>query len=279
MLIDWRGCFVNLDRATDRLRRMEESLKAAGIAEKMVRFPANTDSGASSQNINPGAIGCFLSHRNIFASVEEAANSSFAMLVVEDDAIVTSQLDRVLGALLGTLNSQEWDILFLNQVMDLSQYFRIRELLKLKKQLGSIHSSDYSKFSLVPAQALYSAGTGAYLINPKNAGSVRELLDQEIEQGFRVPIDTYFRNCIFQGYLKALVLFPFLVGLTNEESQIDAFGKNAEKDPSSLFSTLTNLFVATDDLRNGAHAGRIAMESDLDTVLGLYRQGLSSGGT
>ncbi len=77
--------YINLDSRTDRKEHVEEQMNIIGInAErfKAIRLPN-------------GAIGCSMSHLKLLETAK--ANNFPHILIVEDDAIVTSQLQRTLN--------------------------------------------------------------------------------------------------------------------------------------------------------------------------------------
>ena len=117
---------INLDRATDRLARINRQLVALGIPyTRLAAVDAKTLSPAQRAEFDepayrrkhgmapvPGEIGCYLSHVEVVRAFV-ASEARFA-LVFEDDALLHDSLPAVLRALIA--HPGRWDMVKLSAV-------------------------------------------------------------------------------------------------------------------------------------------------------------------
>ncbi len=95
---------INLDKSTDRWRRMQARFRKLGIARAVRRF------SAAETPLNHH-VGCALSHRRIIA---EAKRQHFkTVLVFEDDARFSPDAAEVLSMSLKELEGRAWKLLYL----------------------------------------------------------------------------------------------------------------------------------------------------------------------
>lgn len=269
----FQGLYINLDHAEDRRKSMEKQLHATGLSKYIKRFPAVTAGDILNSPLLPGQVGCFRSHVNAL-KLALSAESADPTIIFEDDTIIPRNFGKLVNAALNALENDPWDIIFLNQVMDLSQYFRIKRFLQIKHNMGNIHHPDHNKFHLLPAIQNYSAGLACYMINYTSLAKVNLILQRKLESGPKKPIDTTIRELLHSKDIKGYVIFPFLCGLTvNNDSSIDQCFST--KDPTTTFAKLTNIFTSNQDLRHLPGGSRALGYEDAHLIAQLYEENFS----
>lgn len=175
---------INLPRAVDRRRKMEEQLSRMGLRYTLFsgidgraeaeRLLANTDVVAFERNMGRkillGGIGCYHSHLGVWE--ELLAKDKPVALVLEDDVVFHEDFRDAVNLALRA--SEHWDFLKLN---------RIRAKLPIcQGRVGPYRLNAYAG----PA-----TGTGAYLIKRETAAKllpamrrVTRATDQEINRFF-----------------------------------------------------------------------------------------------
>jgi GR25 family glycosyltransferase involved in LPS biosynthesis len=127
--------YINLDRRPDRNEHIKKELKKINKDKEVERIPAIdgrtlniaglsneliTDEGKlDALNINggmyyiltPGAVGCALSHLNIYNKIIDELNDNEYALIVEDDIIIQDNFDEKLNNYINKI--PKFDILFI----------------------------------------------------------------------------------------------------------------------------------------------------------------------
>ncbi|WP_193227655.1 glycosyltransferase family 25 protein [Aureimonas psammosilenae] len=170
--------FINLDRATERCRFMEEQAHRLGLHFERVPAVAAADIAADKARalnhawerpLTPAELGCFLSHHTIWLDV---ARGKAPVLVLEDDVMLSARLAEFLPLLAGLPDAD-----FLN----IESFDRRRFVARHSKALAEG----------LAAVRVYrdKSGSAAYLLWPSGA---RKLL-RKAERG-AAPVDAFLHG-------------------------------------------------------------------------------------
>lgn len=237
---DISGLFINLDRSEDRRARMEEALATHGL-DKVGRFSARVGDDRK-RGISRNELGCFLSHQAII----EAIGDDRHFLIMEDDIQFPAAFSDYVGPALANCEEEEWDILFLTQMIAFTNVGSIYALLRQRRQAGDIRSPAFTNFSTFDCKNIYASCAAAYVVRAGAAGKVADLLTKMADAGYPCPLDIVFLRAINTGLLKARYVFPYLVGLqTGLRTTLD---DRRDEGNHELFVDITNLFAAGGDI-------------------------------
>lgn len=205
---------INLDRATDRWTRVQQS-HAAHLGDHMAleRLPA-TDTKMVEARRTPGTLsspekGCLLSHLNAFDILATRGPGPF--WIAEDDIAFGQQTVHRLGLLLERLKSASWDILFTDVTIatprDMLEFWVRRDRLRGENDVDAVDLSGTA-----------FGGTTSYLVN---AGALPKLRRMTANMGpLNVAWDVWLRAMAKQRRLTCLTALPFLTRVSHSPSQI-----------------------------------------------------------
>jgi GR25 family glycosyltransferase involved in LPS biosynthesis len=237
-------CYINLDARTDRRLSMEERLKAALPRLSFFRLPALEGDDRKS-NLSRAELGAFLSH----AEAIKTAGEDGPTLVLEDDVIFAKHLQNYLGKIIGHLKAQsgDWDILFLSQMVDISNVSAIYKALTRKEELQK-NSDNIPKLAILDCKSIYASGASAYIVNPLSKQKLLALIQAYEKIGYPLPIDLCFKQLIDRDLIKAKFTLPHLTGLVGlEDSSIQQPHRTSVH---SLMEDLSNLYFIDNDIEN-----------------------------
>ena len=206
----YAGYYINLDRSTDRRVAMETQLGRLGVADRYRRFAAvdGEARGAGSTSLSTGEAGCFASH---FRLLRQNRGSAAHLHVIEDDVILAGCAARVMDQIVASPTIEDHDLLFTDMALPVDFAFcrdiRIRYQRQIKR--GSDGAATTIAMSLLP----YIACTPSYLVNRRSIGRICDILEHELEQGPKAPIDVVIRCRVAEGHLRAKCLFPFITSV------------------------------------------------------------------
>ena len=115
---------INLEKSTARLKKFNQNFsplelpisKIAAVDGNDIDFKALADDNACrremGRSIQPGEVGCFLSHKKALEHFIET-NSEYA-LIFEDDAVPSDSFKDVIDALTGTFLKENKDVIAIN---------------------------------------------------------------------------------------------------------------------------------------------------------------------
>lgn len=234
--------FINLDESIKRRLAMERSLENAINTKEFKRFAAvNGDSRPAGISINE--LGCFLSHQRVI----EFANSNIPTLILEDDVIFSKNFKDDLELIIRRLyeTSTSWDMLFLAQIVNISNLQNIYNLLRLKRDF-LISGSQSKNFRIIPCRGYYSSGATSYVVNPTSRDKISSLVKNFADNDYPYPIDIVFNNLIQQKLVNAYFIFPYLTGV--ESVHQSTIHPNDAKPFKSLLEDQLNLFFIDSDI-------------------------------
>jgi glycosyl transferase family 25 len=178
---------ISLKRSTERRKTIEKMLDSGGI--EFTYFDAVDGKNMSNDDnymrnkyvtentLNPGQIGCFLSHVNL---LNRAVDSGKYTLILEDDAKVPNDIiDKIIKIIENS--PKDFDIIF----------------------LGYNYYEEYNTFK----QVNYMHGAHAYIINPKN------LTKEKFKKLFPI-LNPY--DVILPIILKTYIIIPKIVELNEK---------------------------------------------------------------
>lgn len=121
-LLDYfqRVYIINLPERKDRRKAITAELEQADmpiLGGKVELFPAVKPREAMGFP-NIGARGCFMSHLGILQSALQRGLSN--VLIVEDDLMISPEVNRHIGKILGDLSNIDWGIVYLGHIEKLA---------------------------------------------------------------------------------------------------------------------------------------------------------------
>jgi len=238
---DLQGFYINLDRAVERRQSTERGLARHGLDTIVTRFSAR-GGDERPKGITTNELGCFLSHQDVIATADPAR----PLLVLEDDLYYPDRFGASFAAIVETVFSRDWDVLFLNQVVSFADVRALYHMLRLKRKAGDIYAPSFSRYSIEACKGLYVSGATAYLIRPEAIPKVAAILARAADAGYKRPIDLVFLEAINREEINAKFVFPYLLGVDSGFNSTIADRPTEANSP--LFVDLLNLFVAGGDL-------------------------------
>lgn len=131
-----------------------------------------------SKNYSQGAIGCALSHLQLW---EKCIELNKPIVIMEDDVIVSSKFNNHLNNVMNNMVPKDWDIVQLSYNFDsvLCYNNTIYEQCNCtfgKKKMTKTDISNFvnSKINTAVAKLHHSFGLAAYIISPKGAKILKE---------------------------------------------------------------------------------------------------------
>jgi len=209
--LSFEGFYINLDTSIDRRNFMENQINRLGLEKIIKRKPASVGDTYYSQILTAGELGCFLSHKSLIKGLGAKVG-----LILEDDVILPTNFTEAVCKLTDKVKELNWDIIFLGTSFDYTDLYRIRTMLRHIGRIDDLHSPQFEGFDLIPANPWYVFGTFAYLVNPDAAAKIHQILELEMSLGFPKQIDLVYRDSVRTGKISAALVFPFLVGVSDE---------------------------------------------------------------
>ena len=208
-----RGFYINLDRSTDRRRRMEwqlERLSLLGSYTRHVAVKGNVPQIKGSP-LTDGEIGCFASH---CAVLQRAAALGRAVHVMEDDVLLSGEASVLLADIPQSGWLDQFDIVFTETFIPIDLeylrfYWSAYRTFRQAKDAGTANSS----FSILDLRHRLFAGMTSYVVSAKAAATIGLLLEQELQRGPAAPVDLFVRKLIHEGHLRAACIFPFVTSI------------------------------------------------------------------
>ncbi len=237
---DIPGLYFNLDRSTDRRATMEGALAKHGLI-KVGRFSALTGDDRK-RGITRNELGCFLSHQAVTESIADDQH----FLILEDDILFPEAFSDYVGHALAECEKEDWDVLFLTQMISFTDVKSIYTLLRQRRKVGDIRSPSFTQFATYDCKGIFASCTAAYIIRAGSAGKVASLLRKMAEHDYPCAIDIAHMRAINAGMLKARYVFPYLVGL--DPGVRTTLTDRRDEGNHQLFVDIANLFAAGGDI-------------------------------
>lgn len=199
----FRGIYVNLDRATDRRRRMEDQLVALALDDAYVRLPAVD--GRTLDMDYPAAVGCYRSHA---AAVRMACRSDLPVNIVEDDTRLSPFLPAFVRHAADTGLLERYDIVFTELWVDpdIASVDPYETALSSWLSSGREGPQDYT---VTDVAGLRVGAMSSYVLGQRGARRLSEVIGPHAASP-PGAIDAYIDLCVREGRLRAAVVVPFL---------------------------------------------------------------------
>ena len=212
--------YINLDHRTDRNEHMLKELNKAGIeAYRTKGILPNEYSGPEHKvsvmrKRTPGAIGCHYSQVKV---METALFQNKSALVMEDDLVFCSDIQKRFFHIDNFLNNNKWDVLWLGGTYHLNPTWHSiphnRELPQCKCNLNR----DWEPTNDIKIVRTYGCwSTYAYIVNINSLEKILKMLDDNVH--LSMGIDWLF--ILLQPQLKTYAFNPGCVKQIDNESDI-----------------------------------------------------------
>jgi GR25 family glycosyltransferase involved in LPS biosynthesis len=245
------GLYINLDRSTDRRKRLETQLHTFGLESHYQRFSGidgrTTDLRGSS--LKPGEVGAFLSHCQ---ALEQLRGLGKCVHIIEDDVLLSEHVKPVIDdAIAGNL-FYRYDLLFtdlnvncnIGLIKNLSQVFE-------RFVMPPVRPIRFKELVLMELNQVFFAAFQSLVVGEKSIDRVTALYRQELANGPKTPVDIFIKNAVLKGQLRAVCVFPFVTSLRLEDhmnSTIAAEGERSSEPSIMVMAILRYLFFLGRDL-------------------------------
>lgn len=169
-----------------------------------------------SKNYSNGAIGCALSHLQLW---DKCIELDKPIIIMEDDAIVSRDFNKHVNNLMNNLVPKKWDIIQLNYNFDSVLSYNNTNFEtcncvfnKTKVTKNDISNFVQSKITTTIAKLNHCFGTSAYIISPSGAKLLKEKC---------FPLDNRIINNI--PFLKSLMCFTIDCMMNSVYKDISAY--------------------------------------------------------
>ncbi len=203
-----KAVYINLDSAIERREAIEKFFDDSGksgwsllrqpavnVSDSNYKGPRLCHTGAG-RTLSPAEEGCYLSHRSV---IDLYAGRDVPLLVLEDDALLTSHSFEIIDGFLNSKEADAWDLIFTDVIIPNSD--GMVSLFKLKKSLAE------RSLRVIDLSTLPFAGATAYVVKQGIASKLVEWLSEPVFES--MPYDMAIRKLIYERRLRACVLFPF----------------------------------------------------------------------
>ena len=201
----YRGYYINLDRSVTRRQHIEDQLARYNLQTQYERFPAaNGNSlGFKNETLTDGEMGCFTSH---YLLLKQNVDSDQYLHVIEDDVVFFDCTQRLIDTFTTIPALAGYDILFTETLVPIHQFYAMKQ--NYDKFMPQFAEGKFA-FSLIE----YLAGTTSYIIKPSSIRRISNLLEAELGQGTKVPIDLVIYNKAREGKIRVCCIFPFVTSI------------------------------------------------------------------
>jgi GR25 family glycosyltransferase involved in LPS biosynthesis len=242
----WDGYFINLDRAVERRRRMEEQIGRFGGAGHYRRSTA-VDGRALNRpsTCSPGEVGIFRSHLNVLRRI---ASGRYPGHVMEDDVLLCDLTAPTIESLIRRSVVDQFDIVFLETYVGtmVPNIARFSSAFREATRNGPVRSPDQLQILDLGKDYLY--GATSYVASPNGARKLVALLGPEWERGPRLPIDDTIQRATHAGNLRVGCTFPFVTTIDLETSSESNAGRDEAPDLSMLQRFIRYTFFVRRDI-------------------------------
>lgn len=205
------GRYINLDRSEERRRQVESELAKLQSLGTYERFAA-VDGAQSS--IRPDVrhramVGCYLSHLEV---IRRHIGADAWLHVVEDDVLVSRHAQAAIRAICAHAQFAKYDIIFTNvRLCDNAEVIAgCRKLFDRSVSTtpeGQVLSIDL--LTAVPLDLIDFLQATSYLVNPRSAGRVADLLVKHLSDEPLLAIDSLYSRLSRDGDLAVACTIPF----------------------------------------------------------------------
>ncbi len=236
---------------------MEAQLAHHGIAALYQRFPAADGNVLQLPNshLTESEIGCFTSH---YLLLKGCLGSRSHIHVMEDDAVISDITNLVIEQEILSGRVEQYDMLFTNTglwLQDLEACRRYWDAANITR------TSSGRIVSFVAHLIAYRNSASSYIVNYHSIPNLLRILEENLHNGAKLPIDLLLRTKVERGEIKAMCIFPFVTTvLLDDVSAIE--GRNG--DVRSRFSSdmIRQSFFVNRDLDKLLRKARMVLPRD-----------------
>jgi GR25 family glycosyltransferase involved in LPS biosynthesis len=246
----YAGFYINLDRSPQRRKEIETQLEHLNLLPHYLRFPAADGNILNLENaaIRASEIGCFTSH---YLLLEKNLKQTNHLHVIEDDVIFSQAAHPTLEMLINLNEINNFDIIFTDTCLPFD-LFALREYKTLFDdsvvfdETGRVAA--VKRYMLIDLRERYLAATSSFLVHKKAIGKLYTILQQEMKNGLRLPLDLFIREKIRNGSIRAACIFPFITSIRLDHLVTSTVSERAEHNLSLLaFSLIRHSFFVECD--------------------------------
>jgi len=211
-----------------------QQLRALGLETRYARFTGidGTLLKLGNASLRPGEVGAFHSHTR---ALEAARGAGTCTHILEDDAVFSQHTAPVIQDAVVSGLFDRFDILFTDTLLA-PHLGMLKALKSLYEKTGSPPARS---LRVAEMQTIDLAGENfscltSYLVSPKAADRIANLLRQEIASGPQLPVDLFIRDCVRAKKLRAACLFPFVTTLDLNEIARSTISSQDRMEPSVM---------------------------------------------
>jgi hypothetical protein len=238
----YTGFYVNLDRNPERKAGIEAELARHGLSGYR-RFPAALGNALGFPNdvLTGGEMGCFTSHTQL---LKQNIGSALPLHVIEDDIMLSPQLEQVLDWAIDSGQLEKYDILFTDVAVPLLNdafhaYKAYYDAAVSRDASGAIEKV---VFSIVDMRELIFASTCSFMVNPLSIGKLAALFEQSLRAGATLPVDLTIRKLCQEGAIRVGCIFPFVTSIRPESVFATTMEKRFDALPALAANILRHSF-------------------------------------
>jgi GR25 family glycosyltransferase involved in LPS biosynthesis len=203
----YTGLYVNLDRSTERRRRLEEQLAKFNLSGRYSRFEAVDGlKTAARAGLRPAEVACFHSH---YRALMKGRESGLPVHILEDDILLSQYLDGAARKLVSSNFFGQFDIVFTETFV----HPNVLRLASHKQEFDKALAGGSIRFRVVDLKEWHLAGMTSYFVAAASIDKVLGILAEELERGPRMPVDGCLRLAAHEGRLKVGCWFPFVTSI------------------------------------------------------------------
>lgn len=235
------GIYINLDRAPERRRSIEAQLEALGLVDRYVRLSAVDGLNLKQPTgRGPGEIACFRSHA---AAVGQARRSGAPVHIMEDDTSLSPSTATFINQAIASGLLDTYDILFLDMWVE-PELDWIGTLETACRTWASSPDRGIAAIRTMPVTRIGAASS--YLMSPKAAKHVHQLLQAEIKAGTRMPVDSFYGHLAASGRLSAGLAVPFVTSVDVDLGSVSDIQSIDSADMRSYLNLRRAFFIDND---------------------------------
>ncbi|MEA1915301.1 MAG: glycosyltransferase family 25 protein [Campylobacterota bacterium] len=255
----YQGYYINLKHSVKRNTFMQNHLKKLNLLKKYKRSEGVNGKEVYHNyktKLNPGSLGCWLSHEQILTANETAQQH---IHIIEDDTILSQLLPNIFKSIPTNL---EWDIIFTDvyfSMLNPSNFYKINEKYKLYEQKKQV--------SLLNLKGIPFSGTSSYFVNKNSIKKFNHLMGKDYDTS--VKHDTKISNLVQAKKLKAYTFIPFLstISTLSDASTID---QNYNTNLMAMDLIRKSFYIGSDTHKILQKAREIAKKEDDSPLVDIY---------
>jgi GR25 family glycosyltransferase involved in LPS biosynthesis len=246
---NWSGCYINLDRSSERRRHIEKEIERCGLKGRYRRFAAiDGNSIYANSKISAAEKGIFASH---LAILEQAAAGSETLHIIEDDVAFSDALVPFIDWTVDSNSIQAYDMIATDTFVSvIAARFRWFEKTYAAVRQGKLPTTA-NGIALIDMESNYMYSASSYIVAPTGAARIVEVLGRAWREGPTTSVDKVLQNAVLARELRIGCSMPFVTWLDLKIA--DASTAERPYEVSALWSLqhlLRYLFFVECDMQN-----------------------------